>query len=525
MEYDLKLRVFLLLAVLLGCSVSLLADPPQYDLLLKNGLIVDGSGLPPYVGDVALSDGKIAKVGHIAESEAGHTVDISGYVIAPGFIDLLCHNDLIWTRTAQERAIREGVTSGLVGNCGFSVLDVDKNLKKFQRNPGYANVGTLIGQGTLRDWFVKKNRTKPASPQDLATMKLFLQGALQAGAFGLSSGLGYEPGEWCEPAEIEDLASVLTQYPHAVYYTHIRNYRSSVLEAIQEALTVGEKAKIPVVIQHLLFKLPSNWDQTESGLRLLENAQEEGRSVYATIYPYDFWGNEVQIPLYQFLYLKPAAANLGYYWGNGQTADILAQIHKRLQQYGGGDKVEITRVKSRAFKTFMGKTIADMAKQRKISEEQAVLALLIENGEYVKICYHGLSEEGLIKKVQAPFILFGSDSSSSIPHPRDVGAFPRLLGTYVRDKRIIRLSEAIKRLTSEPASLMGLKDRGLLKEGYWGDVVVFDPKTIADNASAVEPWKDPTGMRMVFVNGQEVYDRKVGFLGRYPGKALRRENN
>ena len=518
-------RFLLILAFFLGGALGAWTEDGPYDVLLKNGLIVDGSGLPPYVGDVAISGGKIVKMGHLSGAQGEKVVDATGLVIAPGFIDLLCHNDLMWTRTAQERAIREGVTSGLAGNCGFSVLDVDKNLKKFQRNPGLTNVGTLVGQGTLRDWFVKKHREKPASAQELAIMKLFLQGALQAGAFGLSSGLGYEPGEWCEPAELEDLASVLTQFPHAVYYTHIRNYRKSVLEAIQEALKVGEKAKVPVVIQHLLFKLPSNWDQTESGLRLLENAQEEGRSVYATVYPYDFWGNEVQIPLYQFLYLKSSAANMGYYWSNGQTADILAQIHKRLQEYGGGDKVEITRVKSRAFKTFMGKTLADMAKARKISEEQAVLALLIENGEYVKICYHGLSEEGLIKKIQAPFILFGSDSSTDIPHPRDVGAFPRLLGTYVRDKRVIRLSEAIKRLTSEPASIMGLKDRGLLKEGYWGDVVVFDPKTINDNATAVEPWKDPTGMKLVLVNGQWVYDSKNGFSGRFPGKALRRENN
>ncbi len=500
------------------------AEPASYDLILKNGLIIDGSGLPPYVSDIAINDGKISRIGHLNGSEAAQVVDVTGMVVAPGFIDLLCHNDLLWTRTAQERAIRGGVTTGLVGNCGFSVLDVDKNLKKMQRSPGMTNVGTLIGQGTLRDWFVKKNRQKPASPQEMATMKLFLQGALQAGAFGLSSGLGYEPGEWCQSAELEDLASVLTGFPHAVYYTHIRNYRSSVLEAIKEAIHVGSTAKVPVVIQHLLFKLPSNWDQTESGLRLFEEAEEKGQEVFATVYPYDFWGNEVQIPLYQFLYLKPGVANMAYYWSNAQTAGILAQIHKRLQEYGGADKVEITRVKSRAFKTFMGKTIADMAKQRKITEEQAVLALLIENGEYVKICYHGLSEEGLIKKIQAPYMLFGSDSSLSIPHPRDVGAFSRLLGTYVREKRVIRLSEAIKRLTSMPASLMGLKDRGSLKEGYWGDVIVFDPKVIGDNATAVDPWVPPTGMKLVLVNGQQVYEAKAGFSGKFPGKVLRRSN-
>jgi N-acyl-D-aspartate/D-glutamate deacylase len=518
----LKFHWFAFLLLILPTAIH--ADD-HYDIILKNGLIVDGSGLPPYKADVAINAGKIVKIGDLGASEADAMVDATGLVVCPGFIDILRHNDLLWTLSEQQRAIREGITAGLAGNCGFSVLDVEKNLTKLQKYPGILNLGTLIGQGTLRDWFVKTNKQKPATPQEMAIMKLFLQGALQAGAFGLSSGLGYEPGQWCQPAELEDLASVLTNYPHAVYYTHIRNYRSNVLEAIKEAIHVGETAKIPVVIQHLLFKLPSNWDQTESGLRLLEEADKDGHPVYATVYPYDFWGNEVQIPLYQFLYLKPEDANLGYYRNNAKTADILAQIHKRLQEYGGADKVEITRVKSKYFKSFLGDTIADMAKQRKISEEQAVLALLVENGEYVRICYHGLSEEGLIKKIQTPFILFGSDSTSAIPHPRDVGAFPRLLGTYVRDKRVIRLSEAINRLTYEPAKLLGLKDRGLLKEGYWGDVVLFDYKTIRDNATAVDPWEPPTGIKMVLVNGQLVYDAKDGFSGRYPGQVLRRSND
>lgn len=504
---------------------GLRAEAPHYDIILKNGLIVDGTGLPPYVGDVALDAGKVVQLGDLKGAKADAVYDVKGLAVSPGFIDMLCHNDLLWTQEAQQRAIRAGITSGIAGNCGFSILDVEKDLKKIQRFPGIVNVGTLVGQGTLRDWFVKTNRRKPATSQEMATMKLFLQNALQAGAFGLSSGLGYEPGEWCEPAELEDLASVLTRFPHATYFTHIRNYRSNVLEAIKEAVHVGTSAKIPVVIQHLLFKLPSNWDQTESGLRLLEEADQDGHPVYATVYPYDFWGNEVQIPLYQFLYLKPQSANIGYYWSNSQTAEILALIRKRLQMYGGGNKVEITRVKSKAFKSFLGDTIANLAKQRKISEEQAVLALLIENGEYVKICYHGLSEEGLIKKIQAPFILFGSDSSSSIPHPRDVGAFPRLLGDYVREKRVIRLSEAVKRLSAQPAKVLGLKDRGLLKEGYWGDVVVFDPKTIGDNATAVNSWEPPSGIKTVFVNGQLVYDAKAGFSGRNPAQVLRRGND
>jgi N-acyl-D-amino-acid deacylase len=519
-----KRLTFALTLISLGVMNLGAVEPDHYDLVLKNGLVVDGSGMPPYKADVAIAGGKIQRIGDLGAYEAETVQDVSGLVVAPGFIDLLCHNDLMWDLKVQERALIGGVTTGLAGNCGFSVLDVQKNLQKVQRHHSIVNVGTLVGQGSLRDWFVKKNRQKPTTPEEMAQMKLFLVGALQAGAFGLSSGLGYEPGEWCGPEEFVDLASVLTHYPHAAYYTHIRNYRSNVLEAMKEAIHVAEADKVPVVIQHLLFKLPSNWDQTESGLKLLEDARGQGLSVYATVYPYDFWGNEVQIPLFQFLYLKPEDVNWNTYHSDSRTEFTLAKIRRRLQEYGGGDKIEITRVRSRAFRSFHGFTIADLAKQRKMSEEAAVFALLLENGEYVKVCYNGLSEEGLIKKIQAPYVLFGSDSSASIPHPRDVGAFPRLIGNYVRDKRVIRLSEAINRLTAEPAKILGLTDRGLLKAGYWGDVVVFDYKTIRDNASAVSPWEAPTGMKMVLVNGQVVYEKKE-FTGKFPGQVLRRSDN
>jgi N-acyl-D-amino-acid deacylase len=494
-----------------------------YDLVLLNGTIVDGSGLPPYQGDLALKDGKIAAVGKLPPFTAKKTVDLSGFTVAPGFIDLLCHNDLLWSFTEQQKAIHRGVTSGLAGNCGFSILDVEKNLQKLQKHKSMINLGTLVGQGTLRDFFWKTRRKEIPDAASMGRMKNLMDGALKAGAFGLSSGLGYEPGEWCQSAELEDLASVLTRYPHAAYYTHIRNYRSGVLDAIREALQLGGVDKVPVVIQHLLFKLPSNWDQTESGLRLFEEARGKGQEAWATVYPYDFWGNEVQIPLYQFLYLPEDTSRWSFYHKEDKAEDVMALIHRRLQEYGGGDKIEITKVKSNSSKSALGLTLKELAQQRKLTEENAVLALLLENGKEVKICYHGLSEEGLIKKIQSPFVLFGSDSAATIPHPRDVGAFPRLLGTYVRDQGVIRLSEAIKRLTQVPAQIMGLKDRGLLKPGYWGDVVVFDEKTIGDNATAVAPWAPPTGMRMVLVNGQQVFGKGI-FLNEYPGMVLRRQD-
>ena len=524
---NLNLRTILLhiltLALAWGNLAARAEEAPYYDLILKGGLVVDGSGLPPYRADVAFKDGRVAAIGHLDESQAGQVLKAEGQVVAPGFIDILRHNDILWSRAEQERAIREGITSALSGNCGFSVLDVDKNLAKLERHPGLLNLATLIGQGSVRDWFVKGNRQHPPTPAQMQQMKDFVARAMDQGAFGLSSGLGYEPGEWCEPAELEQLASVLTRYPHAAYYTHIRNYRSNVLSAIQEAIQVGRVDQVPVVIQHLLFKLPSNWDQTESGLRLLEDARAEGVSVYASVYPYDFWGNEVQIPLTQFLYLRPETFRWSYYTSLEKVTGVLALIRRRLMEYGGGDKVEITRTGHKREADWVGLTLRDLAKLRGLSEEETVLALILENGKDLKICYHGLSEEGLIKKIQAPYVLFGSDSTGNIPHPRDVGAFPRLIGTYVRDKKVVRLSEIIERLTREPAALMGLKDRGLLKPGYWGDAVVFNLDTIADKASPSAPWEQPVGVNTVIVNGQVVLQNGE-MTGKSPGKVLRRSN-
>ncbi len=517
-------KFFFIIIVLVLSASAFAVEPVQYDFVLLNGTIMDGSGLPPYQGNLAIKDGKIAAVGVLPPYTAKKEVDVKGFVVAPGFIDLLCHNDLLWSFTEQQKAIRRGVTSGLAGNCGFSILDVEKNLQKLQKHRGLINLGTLLGQGSVRDWFVKTQKQKPADAVAMTKMKNFLELGLKAGAFGLSSGLGYEPGEWCQSAELEDLASVLSKYPHAVYYTHIRNYRSGVLDAIKEALHLGETDKVPVVIQHLLFKLPSNWDQTESGLRLLEEARGRGLQAYATVYPYDFWGNEVQIPLYQFLYLPEDTSRWSFYHKEDKADDAMARIKRRLQEYGGGDKIEITMVRNKSSRSALGLTLKELAQQRNLSEENTILALLLENGKDVKICYHGLSEEGLIKKIQSPYVLFGSDSAATIPHPRDVGAFPRLLGTYVRDQGVIRLSEAIERLTKEPAGLMGLKDRGQLKPGFWGDVVVFDYKTIGDNATAVNPGVPPTGMRMVLVNGQQVFGKGY-FLNGYPGQVLRRSDN
>lgn len=482
--------------------------------------MVDGSGRPPVRADVAVAQGRIARVGNLAGASARRVLDVSGLAVAPGFLDLLCHNDLLWDRKEQERAVRRGATFGLVGNCGFSVLYVDSNLRKVEDRGCLLHVGTLVGHGTLRSTVMGEAKRAPTAVER-ERMRAYLERGLAEGAFGLSSGLGYSQGEWSEPEELQELAKVLGAHPHAAYYTHLRNFRSEVLSAIDEALDVGRTAGIPVVIQHLLFKMPGNWGKAAEGLRRIEKARARGQAAFATVYPYDFWGNEVQLPLHQFLYLTEKQAAPSRWSSPEDFEEVRAEARRRLVEYGGAEGVELTVLPRQAPREWLGRSLAEVAEARSLDPVEAVLALLWEGRGKAAICYRGLSEEVLVRQMRAPFVLFGSDAAGTIPHPRNVGSFPRLLGTYVREKRVLRLEEAVARLTREPARLLGLSDRGAVEEGFRADLVVFDPRRIRDRATPVSPWEPPEGVVHVLVDGVPVLEGGE-LTGAAPGKALRR---
>lgn len=513
-------HILFVLFMLSGTLVS--AGEGIFDLVLRGGLLVDGSGGPPFPADIGFRDGRVARIGDLSDTQARRVVDVTGKVVIPGILDLLCHNDLLWSTVEQKKALKQGVTFGLAGNCGFSLLNVGHNLDRLETKQRLMlNVGTLIGHGSVRELVMGKQRRAP-SAAELTRMRLIIEQGLEEGAFGLSSGLGYEPGEWSSPEELEELAAVLPRYPHAVYYTHIRNFRSDVLPALTEAVHVAEKHKVSVVVQHLMFKMPANWDQADAGLRLLESARAKGLSVWATVYPYDFWGNEVQIPLQQFLFLRPGSATWTTYLKDPSRKEaVMKDIEGSLGEYGGAHRIEITGLPPGRPSDWLGLRLDELAARRGLSTSEMVLALMLENRGKTLICYHGVSEDILVRQIQSPFVLFGSDSAKDIPHPRNVGAFPRLLSTYVRDRDVIRLSEAVERLTHEPARLLGLNDRGQLKTGFWGDAVVLDYQRLADRATPVDPWESPSGVEMVVVNGQVALEGDQLKDGS-PGHVLRR---
>ncbi len=522
MSHRKPIRLCLFLLALFPAMGTAVPEPGTYDVILRGGLVVDGTDQPPFRADIGFKDGRIAKIGDLTGARAVKDVDARTKIVIPGILDILCHNELLWSPLEQKRALKRGVTFGLVGNCGFSFLNVAKNLRMVEdQQQLLINVGSLIAQGTVREAVMGKSHKAPTA-SEMRKMKAMVEQGLQEGAFGLSSGLGYEPGEWCKPEELDNLASVLAKYDHAAYYTHIRNFRSEVLDAIREAVQVAENHRVPVIIQHLLFKMPSNWDQADPGLRLIEKARADGLQVWASTYPYDFWGNEVQIPLQQFLYLLPTAAKWTTYLKHPEKRDeVLDDTRKRLAEYGDAHRIEITHLAPSAPQDWLGLRLDQLARLRGMEPAETVLALLLETGNDVGVCYHGVSQEVLVRQIQAPYMLFGSDAADDIPHPRNVGSFPRLLSHYVRDQGVIRLSEAVSRLTWEPAKLLGLKDRGLLKEGYWGDAVVIDYEHLEDRATPVNPWETPKGIDLVVVNGRVVIEGDT-LTGDFPGQALRR---
>lgn len=519
------LKSILGLIVFLGGISSLHAQRHlKYDLILKGGLIIDGTGREPYHDDIAIRNGKIVKIGHCSSRNAYKTINVHGQWVVPGFIDILCQNDLWWSQNQQHYALERGVTSALTGNCGWSFTRVRFNLNRFTHEPMLLNIGTLIGQGTLRDQVLNLNKYQQPTPQQIQLMKKYIRRALKAGAFGLSSGLAYQPGEWCRPQELVEEASVLKAFPHAAYYTHIRNFHSQILSAVQEAIHVGQVDHIPVIVQHLLIKMPHNWNKAERVFLLFEKARSEGLPVYATIYPYDFWGNEVQLPLSQFLYFPDNVTSLNFYSNPRQYQLVLKKIQDQLQMYGGGKWIEVTRLSPDMPQNDLGKTISQLAQKWKMSDVRTVLALLLKNKEQVGICYHGLSRRNIQRSIQEPFMLFGSDATRHMIDPRIVGAFPRLIAHYVRKDHMINLITLIHRLTEAPAHLMGLKHRGSIMVGNWADLVIFNYQKIHDQATPVHPLIPSQGIRFVLINGQIALHRNQ-IVSNCAGHVLRRSNH
>jgi len=509
---------------LLLFPVTVLAQ--DCDILIINGKIIDGTGNNWYYGNVAVKNGKIIKTGRDVNFSAKKTIDARGFIVAPGFIDV--HTHLEGNEAKNPEAtnfILDGVTTCVTGNCGASETDIKKYLTWIDSLQLSVNVATLIGHNDVRK-AVMGRANRDATPDELKQMEAIVDKAMQDGAVGFSTGLIYIPGTYTKTPEIVVLAKVAAKY-NGLYATHMRDEGDSITFAIEEALTVGRLAKIPVEISHFKLSGQHNWGRSKETVPMIEAARREGIEVTIDQYPY-----------------TASSTSISTLIPDEILADEQDSINARLQRPEIRKQVinsMLERLKKRKLKHFSyavvsnfipdtsynGKSIEqiNLLKGRKhTAREEAltVIDILMQGG--ANAVFHGMSDADVKRIMQYPFNMFASDASIRVlnlgmPHPRGYGTNARVLAKYVREEKVISLEEAIRRMTSLPAQKFQLKDRGLIMEGMAADIVIFDEKEVQDISTYEKPHAYSKGFYYVIVNGVLTVENER-HLGVKAGKAL-----
>ncbi|MDR3331815.1 MAG: D-aminoacylase [Synergistaceae bacterium] len=533
----------------------------MYDLAVRNAWIYDGAGNPPTKGDVGVREGKIAAVRHLGKGEASRSIDAGGLSLCPGFIDMHNHVDMaVLGLPFMESHTMQGVTTSLTGNCGISMapladatreqarsyilpfippeLESDWSWRGFGEFLGKVektgighNIAGLVGQGSIRV-AVKGFDPSPATDEEMSAMKLLLRRSLEDGAFGLSSGLIYPPGSFTSDSELEELASVLSDYG-ALYTTHMRSEGSMLIESVEATIELGRKCRVPVEISHHKAANRNNWGKMHRTLRLMELAREEGVDVCCDVYPYTASSTTISAMLPNFALeggLESALKRLSNPDDRGRM-----KAHFQIAASGCTNSFDKTKFENTLICTspdhpeYEGKTVMALisAHARRDEPYEAFFDILLEmrcNATMASFCMdrdemefgaaHHLSS--VISDAWAT-----SPALGGRPHPRAYGTFPRFLSHFAIDTSLLSLEEAIRKITSLPASRIGLSDRGAIKEGCWADLVLFDPQTLRDKATFDDPHQYPSGIEMVLVNGRVAVER--GESGeRRAGRVLRR---
>ncbi|HWR34004.1 MAG TPA: D-aminoacylase, partial [Chitinophagaceae bacterium] len=496
------------------------------DILIRNGKIIDGAGNSWYYGSVAIKDGKIIKIGRDVNFSAKKTIDAKGLIVAPGFIDVHTHLEYDETKDPEVKSfIYDGVTTCITGNCGSSNVDIGKYLKWIDSLKLSINVATLIGHNDVRKE-VMGRANRDATSDEMKRMDELVEKAMKDGAVGLSTGLQYIPGVYSKTAEIVELAKVAAKY-NGLYATHMRHEGDSIAYSINESLTIGREANIPVEISHFKCSGQNNWGRSKETVGMIEAARKEGLEVTIDQYPYTASSTTISI-------LIPEAI-----LADGQDS-IKARLQRpETRKYVINSLLEI--LKRRKLKHFAYAVVANFSpdtsyngksieqinlmkgrKHKKKAEAETIIDIMLAGG--ASAVFHGMSEEDVKRIMKYPFNMFASDASirvlgAGMPHPRGYGTNARVLGKYVRDEKVISLEEAIRRMTSLPAQKFQLANRGLLREGYAADIVIFDEKEVQDVSTFEKPHAYSKGFHFVIVNGVLTVDNEKHNSTR-AGKAL-----
>ena len=493
-------RLRLTLAAVLFAPTLLHAQ--QLDLLIRNGSVLDGSGSPAIHADIGIAGDRIVLIEpHIARA-AKRTIDATGLVVTPGFIDPHTHTaaDLSDPKRAHnEPYLTQGVTTVVTGNDGDSPTNIAATLAQWSRQGIGTNAALFIGQGTVRREIMQMSDAAP-TPAQLEQMKSLVAKAMDGGAIGISTGLYYAPGSYATTEEVIEVSKVAAQHG-GIYDTHIRDessYTLGLLASVRETIRIGKEAHIPVMISHIKALGADVWGQSTQVIALIDDARKAGLNVTASQYPYNASGSSVVASLVPRW--AEADGKLVQNLSDPALHDRLVQeMTENLVRRGGADSLLMTSSKD---KSILGKTLAQIAKERHESPVDAAIQISA-NGDS-SVASFNMKDADIEAFMRQPWVMTCSDGSNG--HPRKYGTFPRKLRDYVFDKPVITLPFAIRSSTSLPAQTLGLKDRGLLKQGYFADVLVFDPRTIRDLATYESPRVLATGVRYLTVNGQLAVD-------------------
>jgi len=547
----------LLVILLLASTVAFAADAP-FDVVITGGHIVDGTGSPWYSGDVGIRDGRIAAIGNLSSAPRKRTIEAKGRVVAPGFIDMLGQSETtILVDPRLPSKIFQGITTEITGE-GNSAAPLNEMIIANDR-PGYEhykinpdwqtfrqyfarlekqgmgiNLASYVGATQVRRMVLGDADVQPTSEQ-LEKMKALVRDAMRDGAVGVSTSLEYAPAPYARTEEIIALAAEASKFG-GIYATHMRNESDTVLESIDEALRIGREAKIPVEIWHLKVAGKGNWGRMPEVVAKITAARAKGADVSADTYAYPAWFNSMSA-------FVPAWAHDG---GDAKMVERLkdpamrARIRKDMempskdwdnewQEIPGPEAVMIGVVQNPELRKFQGKRLSEVAAAWHKDAMDALFDLLVEDKGFTACAVFGMSEPDVALALQQPWVSVDNDSSGTSPegvlgeehpHPRAYGTFPRILRKYVREEKKLTLEDAIRKFSSLPAQRMRLADRGVLKQGMWADVVVFDPETVRDVATFDEPNRLSEGMEFVLVNGVPVIEGGK-MTGSLPGKVLR----
>ena len=532
------------------------SQPSSFDIIIKGGTVYDGTGRAPRRADVGILKDRIAVIGNLSRATARNVVDAKGLAVTPGFINMLAHSEsslIVDPRSLSE--LKQGVTTQIFGE--FSMGPLNEQMKQRMRETrgdssfqiewttlaeyltylekrGVSqNVASFIGAVTIREHVIGLEDKQP-TPAQLNEMRELVRREMESGALGITTALIYPPAFFAKTDELIELCKVAAKY-RGKYTTHMRSEGNQLLEAVQETIRISREAGLPAEIYHLKASGESNWPKMDQVIRMIEDARRHGVKISANMYTYPAGGTGLDAAMPPWVFDGGREAAYKRLQDPATRQKIADAIRTPTNDWenlymlaGSPDRILLASFRTEKLKPLAGKTLGEVAKMRGKDPVETIMDLVLEDRSRIGTIYFLMSEENIKKQIRLPWVSFGSDAASIAPegnvlrssaHPRAYGNFARLLGKYVRDEKVISLTEAIRRLTGLPATNLELDHRGFLKPGMFADVVVFDPKTIADRATFENPHQLSVGVKDVFVNGVQVL-KDGEHTGAKPGRAL-----